>query len=117
MNVKTKTLIEIHAQHLCGNDPDGFELDFWIQELTQEYRRIVSEHYPDNVRQHNTTLQDTTLQTIHNTTLQESFNLFWKEYPRKVGKGKCEKIWEKIKPDSFLYEKISKMQLSLMPPT
>ena len=47
MNVKTKTLIEIHAQHLCGNDPDGFELDFWIQELTQEYRRIVSEHYPD----------------------------------------------------------------------
>lgn len=36
----------------------------------------------------------------------EQFHLFWKAYPRKVGKGAAEKIWVKIKADFGLFEKI-----------
>jgi len=34
------------------------------------------------------------------------FDIFWKEYPKKIGKGAAEKIWDKIKPDILLQEKI-----------
>ena len=29
----------------------------------------------------------------------DSFTEFWKNYPRKIGKGAAEKAWEKHKPD------------------
>lgn len=36
------------------------------------------------------------------TNYQESFQKFWFEYPRKVGKEKAKAAWEKIKPDEEL---------------
>ncbi len=36
----------------------------------------------------------------------EQFALFWKAYPRKVGKGAAEKIWEKMKGDAEIFKKI-----------
>ncbi len=36
----------------------------------------------------------------------EQFNIFWMAYPRKVGKGAAEKIWEKMKGDKELFDKI-----------
>jgi hypothetical protein len=34
------------------------------------------------------------------------FELFWKPYPRKVGKADAEKAWKKISPNSILTEQI-----------
>ncbi len=31
-----------------------------------------------------------------------SFEIFWKEYPKKIGKGYARKIWQKVKPDKSL---------------
>lgn len=36
----------------------------------------------------------------------EQFAIFWKEYPRKVGKGAAEKIWGKLKGDPEIFKKI-----------
>lgn len=33
---------------------------------------------------------------------QERFKEFWRHYPRKVGKGAAEKVWDKIKPGKAL---------------
>jgi hypothetical protein len=34
------------------------------------------------------------------------FDIFWKSYPKKLGKGDAEKIWKKIKPTSALVEQM-----------
>ena len=40
-------------------------------------------------------------------TLQEQrFNLFWEEYPKKIGKQAALKRWLKLKPDPQLFDKI-----------
>lgn len=33
----------------------------------------------------------------------EGFDLFWKNYPRKIGKGQAEKVWSHLKPTFELY--------------
>lgn len=38
--------------------------------------------------------------------LQERFDLFWAEYPRKVGKGDAWNAWRKLRPDSDLCSRI-----------
>lgn len=43
----------------------------------------------------------------HSTTLvKQRFNEFWREYPKKTGKGAAEKAWNKIKPDRALFDSI-----------
>ena len=37
---------------------------------------------------------------------QQKFARFWSEYPRKVGKGKCEILWRRIKVSDVLLETI-----------
>jgi hypothetical protein len=36
----------------------------------------------------------------------ELFDRFWAEYPRKVGKANCRKIWDRLRPSVELSEKI-----------
>ncbi len=43
---------------------------------------------------------------IPDSLYMESFEVFWKEYPKKIGKGYAKKIWEKIKPDDALLKVI-----------
>ena len=38
--------------------------------------------------------------------VSERFALFWKAYPKKVGKGAAEKAWKKIKPSAELFDTI-----------
>lgn len=38
--------------------------------------------------------------------LEETFEVFWKAYPKKVGKGAARKAWDKIKPNAELHKKI-----------
>lgn len=40
------------------------------------------------------------------TPLQRRFEIFWKAYPKKVGKGAAEKAFAKAKPDDALTEKM-----------
>lgn len=40
--------------------------------------------------------------------LDQSFEIFWGIYPRKVGKGNAKKSWMKIKPDENICRKIAK---------
>jgi hypothetical protein len=39
--------ITIAAQHLTGNDPEGFNVNAWISALNAEYREIAQAAYPD----------------------------------------------------------------------
>lgn len=39
-------------------------------------------------------------------TAAETFEEFWKEYPKKVGKAKCSDVWKRLKPKPDLFEKI-----------
>jgi hypothetical protein len=41
--------ISIRAQHLDGNDPEGFNAAAWVQALTSEYRRVALDHCPGAV--------------------------------------------------------------------
>lgn len=41
-----------------------------------------------------------------NENVTTSFNTFWTNYPRKVGKAKCEQWWNKHAPNSELSDKI-----------
>lgn len=36
----------------------------------------------------------------------EQFSIFWKSYPRKVGKGACERIWAQMRGNEELFTKI-----------
>ena len=36
--------------------------------------------------------------TLHHTIYSDDFQEFWKEYPRKVGKGKAWESWQKLNP-------------------
>jgi hypothetical protein len=38
--------------------------------------------------------------------LEGSFELFWKEYPKKRSKGQARRAWKKIKPDNELFNRI-----------
>ena len=40
------TTISIHAQHLDGNDPEGFDAAAWVVALEAEYRQIAETHAP-----------------------------------------------------------------------
>ncbi len=40
------------------------------------------------------------------TERESDFDLFWKSYPRKVGKGNARKIWARLKPDAELLQQI-----------
>lgn len=43
----------------------------------------------------------------HSTTLvKQRFNEFWREYPKKTGKGAAEKAWNNIKPNRVLFDSI-----------
>jgi hypothetical protein len=45
-------------------------------------------------------------------SLFSSFEVFWKEYPKKIGKGYAKKIFLKVKPDEELLKKmIEKIQI------
>jgi hypothetical protein len=45
-------------------------------------------------------------------SLLSSFNVFWKIYPKKIGKGYAFKMWRKIKPDDTLLKKmVDKIEL------
>jgi hypothetical protein len=38
--------------------------------------------------------------------LVSDFELVWKSYPRKVGKGAARKVWAKVQPDTALTQKM-----------
>jgi hypothetical protein len=38
--------------------------------------------------------------------IENEFESFWKEYPRKVAKGKCRELWKRLKPCESLKNKI-----------
>ena len=43
----------------------------------------------------------------HSTTsVQARFDVFWKAYPRKTGKGAARKVWAKIAPGKELFDSI-----------
>lgn len=48
--------------------------------------------------------EDENKDVISSNTLNESFENFWKAYPRKEGKGACKKIWAKLKPSGLLLQ-------------
>jgi DNA-binding transcriptional ArsR family regulator len=47
--------------------------------------------------------------TPNNTTdILVRFSEFWERYPKKRSKGQAEKVWEKLKPDNTLFDKMVK---------
>jgi hypothetical protein len=41
------TTITISAQHLDGNDPEGFDTAAWLDALETEYRNTATAYFPD----------------------------------------------------------------------
>ncbi|MCI8611052.1 MAG: hypothetical protein HFE66_03925 [Clostridiales bacterium] len=39
-------------------------------------------------------------------TIKKRFDLFWKAYPKKTGKGNAEKSWNRIRPGKALFDQI-----------
>jgi len=70
----------------------------YADEYTDKVRRM-SRQGRDKVRLDKITTDN---QRLENNT----FDLFWLEYPLKVGKKKAEQIWMKISPSQELFEKI-----------
>jgi len=44
--------------------------------------------------------------SLNPESLYTSFELFWKSYPKKIGRGYAFKIWKKINPENGLMEKM-----------
>lgn len=66
-----------------------------LKRLAAKRPRMVAERPPTNHTNHT------------NPTNQSTwFFEFWKEYPKRVGKGAAERIWKRLHPDSTLVEKI-----------
>jgi hypothetical protein len=42
----------------------------------------------------------------HGADYPKLFDVFWQEYPKKIGKGEARKSWNRIKPTMALFEKI-----------
>jgi uncharacterized protein YdaU (DUF1376 family) len=42
----------------------------------------------------------------HNKEYIDRFDIFWKQYPRKVAKPNAQKAWNKIKPDDVVFKKM-----------
>ena len=38
--------------------------------------------------------------------MKNLFELFWKEYPKKVGKKQCKAYWSKLNPNIILFDEI-----------
>ena len=61
-------------------------------------------------QQHNNNINNTN--NVNKETMEQTytgdfdFDVFWNEYPKKVGKQDAMKSWKKIKPDEHLMEKI-----------
>lgn len=65
----------------------------------------------NNTTQHNTIQHNTSVRKIpgisgSNGELEKRFTQFWKEYPKKVGKGAARKSFERIKPSEQLIERM-----------
>lgn len=80
--------------------------------VPQEVARLPSlPNQPTIPNQPNTT--NSTEHTVPNqtnpapsATAAETFAAFWEEYPKKVGKAKCETVWKRLKINAELFEKI-----------
>jgi len=65
----------------------------------------LSDTSRDTVRD---TPNDTNRIKDKNKTYIDQFEKFWKEYPRKIGKGVCLEIWSRLRPNNGLFEKITR---------
>lgn len=64
----------------------------------EKFGNAISQDLPDRTSK----VYDNTINTETTKNYSESFENFWKLYPRKIAKGNAEKAWEKIKPDEKL---------------
>jgi predicted transcriptional regulator len=64
----------------------------------EKFENAISQDLPDRTSK----VYDNTINTETTKNYSESFENFWKLYPRKIAKGNAEKAWEKINPDEKL---------------
>jgi uncharacterized protein YdaU (DUF1376 family) len=73
----------MHEQ--CNSNPDALKID-------ADALKIDATHNP--------------IPNTHKKEYIDRFNVFWKQYPRKVAKPNAEKAWLKIKPDDVVLKKM-----------
>ena len=65
----------------------------------------------ENTRNENTRIENTPLAPQEGEgvpLIQQKFEQFWQEYPKKAAKQYALKAWNRIKPDKALFEKMLK---------
>ena len=82
--------------------------DLRDQEARREYMRdYMKKRRTQNVKHVNTCKQSLAHTDTDTTTYKSAFfDLFWREYPKKKGKGAAESAWKKLKPDAKLQLRI-----------
>ncbi len=89
-----------------GNSPAYYVINYSKYNNTTEQRGKFKNPKLSQTRQ-DKTRQDN-INTPPENKLRDGFDIFWKGYPKKVGKEAAWKAWKKIKPDQALQKAIRK---------
>ncbi len=86
------------------------KIEHALQVLTLPTVRWIIDDSPEipgkvGVFLNTTQLKTTQLNSTHIRS-KEDFDHFWSEYPKKVGKVKCQAVWSRLNPSPELVEKI-----------
>jgi uncharacterized protein YdaU (DUF1376 family) len=73
----------MHEQ--CNSNTDALKIDAYALKIDATHNPIPNTHKKEYI---------------------DRFNVFWKQYPRKVAKPNAEKAWLKIKPDDVVLKKM-----------
>ena len=97
-----------HAKYRKMRNPE--ERKEYMRKYMKEYRKQNVKNV-NNVNSCKPQLAHTDTEAEADTVKQRrsnnyDFDLFWSEYPRKIGKKKCRGIWSRLKPSPELVEKI-----------
>jgi hypothetical protein len=74
------------------------------QEINQQSNQQLTNNQPTT--NHKQECKELKNDKEDKNTIIKGFESFWKAYPKKVGKGKCEEWWVKHKPDALLLAKM-----------
>lgn len=87
---------------------DVYHVANWAKHQAVEGMDKIREQTKERVKKfrENQKATDKTKEKQDKTPLQRRFEMFWKAYPKKVGKGAAEKAFAKAKPDDALTEKM-----------
>lgn len=108
----TKNLLSKNDEFCYNKNPAPTENLLSQGGITKSYQNTENE-YENEIEYENDSYSSTQTQKTKNSVIDEMWQEFWKEYPRKSGKGGAEKKFKKIAPSEELFaEMMSALHLA-----